>query len=445
MRRVGALVLDRPWVLILAALAVLLGYWIYGTRVQTHEVKAGFSYAVNLTPGLDVRVSGIDAGKITSVDYEDGQAVVGLGIDDERVWPLHRGTRAILRWGTTAGNGTRFVQLEPGPKSAPEIPDGGIIPTNDTISPVEFDDFFNTFDTDTREHLQGFLRHGAETFDERERALGVGLRNTPPAFEAASGVFAELASNEQALRSLVSHTSRTTRILAREDESIKALITGMARTMDAFADHSRAMGTDIEDFPPTLVEVRSTLGRLDRTVDVLDGLVADIGPGARALRPLAATARPMLAELRATVPQALSTINAARETAPQITRLFRRGQPFAQELDPVLKDLVPSLACIRPYAPEFAGTLSTWASFAKNFDSIEHYARVRGISGPDNFASNPPTDSDEFVEQYGYTYAFPRPPGLASVPGAPNSDPQFMPECGVTRDALDPSKDPEDS
>jgi hypothetical protein len=37
----------------------------------------------------------------------------------------------------------------------------------------------------------------------------------------------------------------------------------------------------------------------------------------------------------------------------------------------------------------------------------------------------------------GLTYAFPRPPGDSA------GQPWFLPECGITKDAYDPSKDPE--
>lgn len=433
-------VLDNPWVIILAVGFVIFGFWVVSTRTQTYEVKAAFSHAVSLAPGLDVRISGIDAGKLTSVDYdrETGQAVIGIGIDDERVWPLHRGSQVLLRWGTTVGNGTRYVTIVPGPKSAPEIPNGGIIGSSQTVSPVEFDDVFNVFDTRTRGDFVSFFKNGSATLKGRERQLGSSIGRTPPALEATGGVLRELASDERALQDLIRYGDRTTQVVAGADEQLKTLITGFARSLDAFADHSKALGTDIEEFPETLADTRTTLTRLDTSLNVLDGLVEDVRPGARALRPLAATARPTLAELRATVPQAISTISTVEDAAPDISKLLDEGQPFSDRLDRALGGLAPPVGCIRPYAPDVMGFFSAWPSWAKNFDSVEHYGRIRIKQGFLSVNNYPPIDSDTFTQLTGLEYAFPRPPGLG------DGKPMFNARCGLTPDVLDPSKDPED-
>ncbi|MGE4425086.1 MAG: MlaD family protein, partial [Solirubrobacteraceae bacterium] len=141
MKRLGHIVLDRPWVIVLSLAAILLAWWAIGTRSQPHHVRVVFSAAVSLTPGLDVQVDGVDVGKVSDVDYRDGRAVVELGIDDDRVWPLRRGTTAEIRFGSTVGNGTRTVQLHPARRDAPEIPDGGVIGHRDTRTPVELDQF----------------------------------------------------------------------------------------------------------------------------------------------------------------------------------------------------------------------------------------------------------------------------------------------------------------
>ena len=121
MRQVRKLILDKPWSLIVIAGLVAFGYWAVQSRSTDHTVRAAFSSAVSVVSGLDVQIDGVDVGKVKKVEYEDGQALVDLGIDAD-AWPLRRGTKAEIRFGTTIGNGTRNVALEPGPDSAPPIP-----------------------------------------------------------------------------------------------------------------------------------------------------------------------------------------------------------------------------------------------------------------------------------------------------------------------------------
>ena len=155
-RRRISFVLDHPWVPICALLLLLFAWWAWGTRRQPHHLRAAFTSAVSITNGLDVQIDGIDVGKVSKVSYDDGQAIVRIGINDD-AWPLHRGTTAALRFGTTLGNGTRRVDLHPGPKNAPELPEDGILTTKDTTTPVEFDQLFDTFDKRTRASMQGLF------------------------------------------------------------------------------------------------------------------------------------------------------------------------------------------------------------------------------------------------------------------------------------------------
>lgn len=444
MTKAGRFIVRRPWILIGVALAVAFAYWVAGTRSQTHELKAGFSTALNLAPGLDVRVDGIDAGKITEVHYEDGFTTVGLGIEDEEVWPLHRGTRATVRWGTTVGDGTRFIELDPGPESEPELGEGGVIPADQTVEAVEFDDIFNTFDKDTRDNVQRFAEAGAETFDGREDELQDGIRHTAPSLYAASGVFRDLVADDQQLEKLVGELSSTASTLAREDDDIRSLVSGLAATMDELGSHSVELQENIERFPRTLADTRTTLARLDVSVDNMEPLIREIEPGAEQLRVLAADARPALQELRATVPQAVSTVNTAERAAPQITDLLQRGQPFGRDVDPLLSRLAPMLECVRPYAPELAGFFTNWIAFTKDYGTGGHWARTQLFTSPGFSYSDYPLDenggiqSDDFVAATGAAYAFPRPPGLGT------GDPMFIEECGYGPESLDPSQDPED-
>jgi virulence factor Mce-like protein len=438
-RRAGSVVVDHPLPIVCVILLILLGWYLVGTRSQPHELKASFVTGLSVANGLDVQIDGVDVGKISSVRYEDGQAIVGLGITDEN-WPLHRGTKAAIRYGTTLGNGTRFVQLEPGPESAPELPEGGIIAAKDTVTPVEFDEMFSTFNARTRKNLQDTLSRTGDTLDGRAGALNRGIRAGAPGLEAAGGVFSDLAEDTAALHGLVANANRATRTLAARQPEIADLVTVASRTFDAFGRNARSIRTSLDRFGPALADTRQTLSRLDTSVDKLDGFVADVRPGAAALRPFLRRSRPAVEQLGVLAPRATSAVRAIRSSAPQITALLRTGQPFADNLREAMAGLTPHVACIRPYAPEIAGYFTNWASFAKNFDNRTHYARVHYNSGALAVVDLPEIKSDTFLKTLGtgLSYAMPRVPGLA------DGKPYFLPECGAGPDALDPTKDPED-
>ena len=210
-----------PWAVILATGVVLFALWAYSTRQINRQVRAVFNEAANLYTGEDVQVDGLDAGKVTSVQYYGGPAIVGLGIQDNHYWPLHQGTTATLRFGTTVGNGTRYVQLDPGPSSNPRLPENGIIPVSDTTSAVEFDQVFNTFDPATRAAVQQALQGTGRTVAPRASQLAAGVASTGPALQSVSGFMGDLSADEQSLSGVVGDRRAAEQLLDAGDTGLQ--------------------------------------------------------------------------------------------------------------------------------------------------------------------------------------------------------------------------------
>jgi virulence factor Mce-like protein len=431
--------IRRPWIAISAAVAVAFILWVLSTRSEPHHVRVALPSALSLVPGLDVQVDGVDAGKISKVDYRDGRAVVELGIDGDH-WPLHAGTTARVRYGTTVGNGTRRVDIEPGPASAPALADGGIIPARQAYPPVEIDQVFNTLDRRTRRHLQGTVQRAADGLSGHAAALNRGIGQSAKGLTATGALIQDLAADTGAMRGLVVNAHRTTRVLAARRAAVADLVTVAASTFDEFGSRSAAVRAALSRLPGTLSEVRGTLRRLDASVGGLQPLFVDLRPGAASLRSLAPVARAAVTRLRRVAPTGTGALEALRAAAPDVRALLAEAPPVVQRLTPTLAQLAPMLACVRPYAPEAAGTLSNWASYTKNYDGISHYARVKVTASPYSLNSTPDVTTESYMKLLPMlSYALPRPPGLNA------GTPWFLPECGAGPDSLDPAKDPEDT
>lgn len=475
-RSPGGWLLDHPWAIVLTAGFVWFVFWVMGTRQTDHQVKANFASAFNLVPGLAISVDGIEVGKIGKVKYQDGKSLVEIGINDDKYWPLHEGTKVISRWGTTIGSGTRRLDLEPGPMTAPEIKQDGIIPTADTQPAVDVDLVLNTFNKKTRGSLTSWQKRMSSSFQGKEKDLNETLANSDDGVKAAKDVLSDLATDSFALSALVKNAHRTTSTLATRDDAVRGLVTVAARTFETFASNTKGTQDSISELTPTFQQARSSLRRVDASIGNLDQLVAELKPGAQALRPLAASARPAFADLREIVPTTLATLRTGTKAAPKITSLLRTATPFTARGADVFKDIAPMLACIRPYTPELGGAIVGLGSSHATYDlkngqyigadsQLDPTAppmfrgRVVKVNGQDkivqyglraqpqlNAGSLELTgdfDSSTFVGKGDQSangikqYAFPRPPGYNA------GRPQFIPECGITKDALDANKDPE--
>jgi len=430
-----SLVLDRPWlVLAVLGLAGLL-WWGVGTRSQDHHVRVAFDSAINLAPGMDVQAAGVDVGKVSEVTYEDGQAIVELGIEDGAAWPLHQGTTAAIRFGSTAGNGNRRIELEPGPTSAPEIPDGGVLGKNAVGTPVEVDEVLNTFRGPARKDLAALMQNGAEAVDDpTARSYNDGFGAADNAIRPVGAVFRDLADSDRALSRLIADGSRVTRVLADRRPQIQGLVEVTAKTFDVFARNSEDVQDTIAALPGTFQQARRTLARLEPTLQRTQSVLTDLRPGLRALPRLAASTTPALRELRPLSRDGAALADLAQDAAPPTTQLLRRLRPLSATATPVLDELDPIAQCIAPYAPELAGLFSSWSGYTQEYDSTTHYARARLMFGASVFQENP-TGAEALTKLTPLDYnGFP-------APGALSGMPQYLPKCGIDEAAADAAND----
>lgn len=408
---------------------------------SSHTLRAAFESAVQVVPGQQVRIAGRPVGAVRSVALSGGRAVVVLNIDDAD-WPLRRGTVARLRLGQPVTYASRYVELIPPPHTRagqPLLPDGGILTTADTVTPVEFDQLYRTFGPRTRRNFQGLLSNASATLRGHGHDLARGVARGAGGMQSFAGLYEDLGADRVALRTLVVAGARTTAALRRRETALRGLVGNAAATFDELADHARAVQRSLQLLPANLEAGRRTLARLDGSLAGLQGLVDDVRPGAAGLRRIAPTVRRAVSTLQDVAPRATATLRTGERAAPAIRRLLATGTPFMPRLASVFRRLAPMAGCLRPYGPEIAGALSVYGvGYRTNYDRAGHYDRAAVQSSFIPVGNSMTTK--QAVDQLGgdrLTYAMPRPPGLNV------GQPWFIPECGVTRDALDPGKDPE--
>jgi virulence factor Mce-like protein len=416
------------------AVVVVLGVLMSGG--DGHTLRAAFTAAVQVVPGQEVRISGRRVGEVRSVSVSGGDAVVDMAIDDD-AWPLRRGTTARLRFGLPLTYGARSVELHPGPVDQPPLPDGGILTTADTITPVEFDQLYRIFGPRTRNNLQGLLTNTSTTLSGRQRDLAAAITQGGPGLDQLSGFYADLGADPTALRTLVTAGAATSSALARRDRALAAAVGNAGATFDELADHARSLQATLDGLPPALRTGSRTLARLDRSLDGLQGLVDDVRPGAAGLRSIAPTVRRAVATLRDVAPLATTTLQLGRRRAPAISRFLAKATRFMPRLSSTLGGLAPMVACLRPYGPEIMGFFANWGSYNANFDGLGRYAR-NSIQSP-VFPAGTPDTSKQIADRLGdrVRYAFPPPPGWQV------GQPWFIPKCGITKAVVNPSRDPE--
>src|ERR671937_1789641 len=102
----------------------------HGYRFHAH-----FAEATQLAQEADVRISGVNVGRVKKIDLgDDGRTDATIELKDSYA-PLPEDSRAVLRQKTLLGE--TYVELTPGRRSAGTIPEGGRLAASHVSPTVE--------------------------------------------------------------------------------------------------------------------------------------------------------------------------------------------------------------------------------------------------------------------------------------------------------------------
>jgi phospholipid/cholesterol/gamma-HCH transport system substrate-binding protein len=412
----------------IVAAAVLVGVLMLSGS-DKYTVKATFETAGQLVNGNEVQVGGKPIGKVTSIELaENGQAEVEMELDSD-FDPLHEGTHAGIRVGSLSGIAGRYVSLTPGPNDAAEIDDGGHIDADETTTPVDLDQLFNTLDPKTRKGLQEIVQGGATQFNGVSKEANEGAHYFNPALSSASRL------TDDQFEDLIVETATVVGAISERRDDLADLVSNANTTARAIGDENAALARALGLLPPTLRKANTTFVNLRAALGDLDVLVAeskpatkDLAPFFRALRPLVHEAKPTIEDLRLLIKRRGDDNDLIELTRKQ-PRLAAEAEVAFPRSIKALQQSQPVIEYIRPYTPDLAGWLTKFGQGASNYDAHGHFARIQPMFNPFSITSTPllgqvltPTQNATRLEGLETTQSF-RCPGGATQPPPDGSAP----------------------
>jgi phospholipid/cholesterol/gamma-HCH transport system substrate-binding protein len=373
------------------AVAVIV---ILGGGGDSYKVTGHFESASQLVGGEVVVLGGVTVGGVEEIELgDDNEALITFNVQDDYA-PLPRGTVATVRSFSLSGIANRQVQLTlPASDEAGEpIPDGGELNQTETISEVDLDQLFNTLDAETVRDLKSVIRGFADSYDGVGRPANKGFRYLNPFLSTSRRVFDELNRDQGTLERLIVDADRLSGALAERRDSVAGLIRNASDSMGALASERDSLAAAIAQLPPFMRQFNTTAVNLRPALDDVDPLVD-------ASKPVAEKLRPFLAELNSASDNLVPTIRDLNGTidtggsrdlvgltalAPALAKIAvgpvrRNGEQrqgaFPESVDS-LRDSLPILEQLRPYAPELVG----W------FDDFSHSGIVDANGGVGRFS-----------------------------------------------------------
>src|SRR3712207_5230448 len=163
----------------LSCFGLLLFLWLsFGGTVplkpKGYRVDVAFPEATQLGEYADVRTAGVSVGKVRTkrLDPDGNRTIVTIELD-RRFSPLRSNARAILRQKTLLGE--TYVELTPGTKDAPAIPEDGRLADGRVEDAVQLDEIFQAFDPQTRQAFRDWQQSAAPAIRGRGRDLNDAL------------------------------------------------------------------------------------------------------------------------------------------------------------------------------------------------------------------------------------------------------------------------------
>jgi phospholipid/cholesterol/gamma-HCH transport system substrate-binding protein len=378
----------------LAAAAALVVVALFGND-DGHKYKLLFQNGGQLVEGNQVLIAGQPVGTIDSLELtDDAQAEVSVTLDR----PLTEGTTAQIRLTSLSGIANRYIALHMGPDSNEELPEGATLAADNTTSPVDLDQLFNTFDERTRAALQDFIQGQATVYTGNNAAARRTYKYFAPSLQAGERLLAELNYDQAALSRFLAKGGQVFGALAERREDLAALTQNANQALGAVAAENESFDQALVALPPAMRQANTTFVNLRAALDDLDPLIADLGevapelPGfLRDLRPVARDAVPVLQNLRQSIRRngGANDLTDALRDLPRAERKARNAVPATTA---ALDDSQHLFEFLRPYSPDLIALISKLGSGAGFYDYNGHYLRAQG-AGSNLF------DYDEVTEQ----------------------------------------------
>jgi phospholipid/cholesterol/gamma-HCH transport system substrate-binding protein len=388
---------KRPAVLaalafVLSCIGLTIFVWTqFGGTVpfaaQGYRLEALFPESGLLVPGADVRIAGVNVGKVSSVQPEGADSLVTMNLD-RRYAPRPRDTRAILRQKTLLGEA--YVELSTGSGAGPKLADGGTLPPGQVQPTQQLDQVLGTFDRPTQQDLQAFLSGTGAALAGRGTDLSDAIGNFDPAVTELHALVGELNQEQGNVRALLSNGATVLGTVGRRSADLQTLVTAGDQVLSATAARNGALTATVDSLPPFLSQLRATLGTLNGTLGIAR-------PSLDALRPVAPLLTPALSETVALsgpavrlLHEAPRLISASLAALPQITRFARAFHPAVDALLPAVRDVAPAIDLVGMYDRELVAAMANLAADqeavapAATPTGTAHYLRAISMVGAES-------------------------------------------------------------
>ena len=380
----------------LSCFGILLFLWItFGGptpfKAKSYEITIPFDEAAQLAQQSDVRISGVNVGKVQSIEREPGRLAIAQIQIDPKYAPIPRDSRAILRTKTLLSE--TYVELTTGDRDGPELEDGGTLPAANVAKSVQIDEIFRTFNPRTRAAFQEWMQNSALAIEGRGQDLSAAFGELDTTFSEFDRLFRSLDTQRVAVRQLFANSAVALNSFRGREGQLADLIRNSNNVFQTTARRDRDIEALFRAFPTFQDESRLTLERLKEFAINTDPLMRQLIPAAEELSPTLIAFEKLAPEAQGFFEGFAPVIARSTTGFPALRKLFRDSfPPLLRAIDPFARNLNPILTGLNLYRREITAAMANVAA-ATNAVHLSsagkpiHYLRAMGPFMPENLAT----------------------------------------------------------
>jgi phospholipid/cholesterol/gamma-HCH transport system substrate-binding protein len=414
------------------AVAVIVLAIVFFSGSSGHKYTLIFQNAGQLVADNQVLIGGSPAGTVESIGLtDDNLAEVKVEVEQE----LHEGTTAVIRATSLSGVANHYVSISPGPNSNPALDEGAELGLGSTTTPVDIDQFFNTFPPPVRRGLSQFIRGNATIYSGQGKNANDSYKYFGSALNRTTAFVHELNADQQLLSRFIVSSARLTTAVAGRGEQLSSAISNANTAFNAIAGETTAFDQTLRRLPPVLRQSNTTFVNLRAALDDLEPLVDTAKPATKNLAPFLAELRPVFEKLVPFTRNLRLVVHRpgpGNDTAdllaalPAIEALTSKAFPHSEA---AIQAFQPNLNFIRAYTPDLFNAIGKFGAIAGYYDGNGHYLRA-ATAAQNLFSYNAgttelePIKKEQQFEPFGSSpHAHRRCPGGATQPAADGSSP----------------------
>lgn len=338
-------------------------------------VVAEFNSASPLVEGSDVKVHGVQVGKVSAIqlDPKTNKAQVSMKLDAPAL-PVHSDAAAEIRAVSLLGE--RYVDLKRGSAAAPVLPGGARLPSRQTSQNTGLDQVLNVFDKPTGESLTQLVGTLGQGLDGNGEKAAAAVDALEPAMRDTDGLARVLSSQNRLLTSLVDKLEPVAGELGTDNgQTLDNVVQSTTTVTATTAERQQKMRQTLGQLPATLSDAQRVLG-------TLTGTAQQTAPTLKAIRPTTDDLSAISDEINRFSDSADPALASAEPVLDKGQELLNEARPVADQLRMAGPALRSDSASARPIVAQLADNFGNvlnfvryWALTTNGYDGISHYFR----------------------------------------------------------------------